>query len=82
MMPVSARTSSQSRPSQFPPTTPRVIQISTIPESDSHSFIVFALTADGEIFSNAWDLTTNPQGWEGWLQLPPLPPANPLPGDR
>jgi hypothetical protein len=82
MMPASTRPSSKSRTSQFPPTNRRVIQISTIPESDDHSFMVFALTADGEIFSNVWDLTAAPPDWEGWQLMPPLPPANPLPGDR
>jgi hypothetical protein len=72
MMPVPARPSSQSRPSQFPPPMPRIIQITAIPESDSHSFMLFALTADGEIYENVFDRTLDPPQWNGWEPIPSI----------
>jgi hypothetical protein len=53
MMPASSRTSLPSRPSQFPPTMPRIIQITAIPESDRHSVVLFALTENGEIYETS-----------------------------
>jgi hypothetical protein len=72
-MPVSTRPSSQSGPSQFPPTVPRFIQIAAIPESDSHSVVLFALTDDGSIMSNVFNLTLNPPDWDGWQLVPWVP---------
>ena len=60
----------------------RIVQITAIPESDDHSFMVFALTADGEIFSNVWDLTATPPDWEGWQPVPPISQTPPIPGTR
>jgi hypothetical protein len=52
----------------------RVIQISAIPESEEHSVILFALTDDGAIYSNIFNLTLDPPEWDGGIPVPPIPP--------
>jgi hypothetical protein len=51
-----------------------VIQISAIPESEDHSVILFALTEDGAVYSNIFNLTVDPPEWLGWIPVPPIPP--------
>ena len=52
----------------------RVIQISAISESEDHSVILFALTDEGNIYSNIFNLTLDPPEWDGWIPVPPIPP--------
>jgi hypothetical protein len=55
----------------------RVIQIAAIPESDNHSYGVFALCDDGTIWEVffVFAATPTPPHWEAWAQIPPLPGA-------
>jgi hypothetical protein len=53
----------------------RVIQVAAIPESDSHSYGVFALCDDGTIWEAffVFAATPTPPHWEPWEQIPPPP---------
>jgi hypothetical protein len=53
------------------PPNRRIIQISAVPESESHSLILFALTQEGTIFSRYFDLSN--QQWGEWEMLSPIP---------
>jgi hypothetical protein len=53
------------------PTTRRIIQISAVPESESHSLMVFALTEDGTLYNRYFSITK--EQWGEWEMLSPIP---------
>jgi hypothetical protein len=55
-----------------PPANRRIIQIAAIPESEDHSIVLFALTDDGAVLSNIFNLTVDPPEWDGWQPVPPI----------
>jgi hypothetical protein len=63
----------------FPPLTGRrVIQIAAIPESENHSYRVFALCDDGTIWEAFYFFgdkgKTTPPRWGDWERIPGIPP--------
>jgi hypothetical protein len=51
----------------------RVIQVAAIPQSNEHSYGVFALCDDGTIWEAFFNFVVKPPRWDDWEQIPAIP---------